>query len=69
VTVLSTFWTTCLINTGSGGSVIIVTDRRRRKNGTDRMRGGIRIPANSMVAIRKFNAAISAALRTVIPEV
>jgi hypothetical protein len=54
--------------TGCGGSQIIVTGRRRRKVGTVRTRGGIRIPVNCIAAIRKFSAALSAALRTV-PEI
>jgi hypothetical protein len=35
--------------------------------GTVRTRGGIRRPANCIVAIRKFSAALSVAVRT-IPE-
>jgi hypothetical protein len=65
LTVLPKFWSTCLIITGSGGSEIIVTDNRRRRTGTFRTRGGTRIPDNCMVAIRKFIAAVSPALRTV----
>jgi hypothetical protein len=45
----------------------MATASRRRKGGTVRTRGGTRIPDNCIVAIRKFVAATSAALRT-IPE-
>ena len=45
-----------------------VTDNRLRRVGMVRMRGGMRIPVICVVAIRKFIAAVSAAVRIVIPE-
>jgi hypothetical protein len=67
VTGLPKFWLVCLITTGWAASASIVTGNRRRSTGTVRTRGGMRRPANCIVAIRKFIAATSATLRT-IPE-
>jgi len=65
VTGLPKFWRACLIITGWAGPEVIVTGKRRRSIGTVRTRGGMRIPANCIVVIRKFIAALSAALRTI----
>ena len=67
MTGLPKFWPVCLIITGWAGSETNATNSRRRSGGTVRARGGMRTPANCIVAIRKFIAAMSAALRT-IPE-
>ena len=62
---LPTFWLVCLIFTGWADSETNVTSSRWRSIGTVRTRGGTRIPANCIVAIRRFVAARSAALRTI----
>lgn len=54
--------------TERAGSEITVTDKRRRRDGIERTRGGVRIPAICVVAIRKFIAAASAELRVAIPK-
>ena len=64
---LPTFWLECLIFTGWADLETNVTGSRWRSRGTVRTRGGMRRPANCIVTIRKFIAALSAALRT-IPE-
>jgi len=61
------FWPECLIITGWTDSAANTTASRRRSMGTVRTRGGRRRPVNCIVAIRKFIAALSPALRT-IPE-
>ena len=67
MTGLPKFWLACLIITGWADSGTNVTGNRRRNVGTVRTRGGMRKPANCIVAIRKFSAALSTAVRT-IPE-
>jgi len=47
----------------------MATGSRRRKLGTVRTRGGTRIPAKLKVAIRKFIAAMSDTLRTIVPAI
>jgi hypothetical protein len=59
---------TCLNITASAAPATNVTGSRWRSIGTVRTRGGMRIPAICIVAIRKFIAALPAALRR-IPEV
>jgi hypothetical protein len=54
--------------TACGGSDTTATGKRRRRDGTARMRGGTRNPTICMVAVRKFVAALSAALRTIVPK-
>lgn len=61
---LPTFWLVCLIFTGWADAETNATGSRWRTRGTVRTRGGIRRPANCIVAMRKFIAALSAALRT-----
>ena len=64
---LPTFWLVCLIFTGRVDAETNTTGTRWRTRGTVRTRGGMRRPANCIVAMRKFIAALSVALRT-IPE-
>jgi hypothetical protein len=65
---LPKFWPACLIITVRGGSGTTATVSLRRNVGRVRTRGGSRIPAICMVAMRRFIAALSAALRTVSPK-
>jgi hypothetical protein len=65
LTGLPKFWLLCLIFTGWVNWGTNATGNRRRSIGTLRTRGGIRRPANCIVASRNCIAALSAALQTI----